>query len=64
MKTNCWLVLGCCRILIWLLSFLGFVVNLPGVEEENVCVCVCVCVWMLVVGFYLVDLFVIMVVIW
>ena len=33
----------------WLLSFLGFVVDLPGVEGEKVCVCVCVCV--LVAGF-------------
>ena len=41
----------------WLLSFLGFVVDLPGVEGEKVCVCACC--W-----FYLVDLFVIMVVTW
>ena len=31
----------------WLLSFLGFVVDLLGVEGEKVCVCVCV----LVAGF-------------
>ena len=35
----------------WLLSFLGFVVDLPGVEGEKVCVCVCVCVCVLVAGF-------------
>ena len=49
--------LRCCRIFIWLLSFLGFVVDLPGVEGEKVCVCACC--W-----FHLADLFVIMVVTW
>jgi hypothetical protein len=44
----------------WLLSFLGLDVYLSGLEGEKVCACV----WMLVVVFYLVDLFVIVVAIW